>query len=208
MRRHYSAATRRALLDAAATEFAAHGYAATSLDVVVGGAQVTKGALYHHFAGKQALFEGVFARVEADAAVRIRAAMEEGDDPWEQARNALRAFLAVVQEPAYQRVVLQDGPAVLGHERFREQEQRTSRALVREVAESLLVASSEGGDPTMVDTVSHLLFGAVSAAGEQVAGSADPRAETERVERAIGVILDGLRQQAAAAPRTTDPAGT
>ncbi|WP_051706774.1 TetR/AcrR family transcriptional regulator [Nocardioides aequoreus] len=205
LRRRYSAATKRALLDVAAAQFAEHGYAGTSLDVVVAGAQVTKGALYHHFAGKQALFEDVFARVEEDAAARIRAAMTSAGDPWDQARSALRAFLDVVREPAYRRVVLQDGPAVLGHERFREQEERTSRALVHEVTERVLVASAEVVDPAMVDTFSRILYGAVSAAGEQVASAADPTAETLRVECALGVVLDGLRQQATAGLRLTDP---
>lgn len=206
--RRYSTATKRALLDVAATEFATHGYAGTSLDVVVAGADVTKGALYHHFTGKQALFEAVFARVEEDAAGRIRAAMATTDDPWDQARSALRAFLDVVREPAFRRVVLQDGPAVLGHERFREQERRTSRTLVHEVVERVLAASVEAADGAMVDTFSTILFGAVSAAGEQVAGSPDPRTETLRVERALGVILDGLRQQAASGLHLADPAAT
>ena len=63
-RQQYSASTKRALVDVAEELFTEHGYAATSLDAIVAGAQVTKGALYHHFSGKQALFEAVFERVE------------------------------------------------------------------------------------------------------------------------------------------------
>ena len=69
-RQQYSAATRRALIDLGEELFTEHGYAATSLDAIVAGAEVTKGALYHHFSGKQALFEAVFERVEASAATR------------------------------------------------------------------------------------------------------------------------------------------
>ena len=64
-RQQYSASTRRALIDMGEQLFTEHGYAATSLDTIVAGAQVTKGALYHHFSGKQALFEAVFERVES-----------------------------------------------------------------------------------------------------------------------------------------------
>ena len=59
-----AASTRDALVDVAERLFVEHGYAATSLDAIVGGAEVTKGALYHHFSGKQAVFEAAFARVE------------------------------------------------------------------------------------------------------------------------------------------------
>jgi AcrR family transcriptional regulator len=67
-RAQHSASTRRALVDVAEGLFAEYGYAATSLDAIVAGAQVTKGALYHHFAGKRALFEAVFDKVETSGA--------------------------------------------------------------------------------------------------------------------------------------------
>ena len=66
-RQQYSASTKRALVDVAEELFTESGYANTSLDAIVAGARVTKGALYHHFSGKQALFEAVFERVETDA---------------------------------------------------------------------------------------------------------------------------------------------
>ena len=67
-RQEYSAATKRALTDVAEELFTEHGYAATSLDAVVAGARVTKGALYHHFSGKQDLFQAVFERIEDQSA--------------------------------------------------------------------------------------------------------------------------------------------
>ncbi len=118
-RQQYSASTKRALVEVAETLFTENGYAATSLDAIVAGAQVTKGALYHHFSGKQALFEAVFERVETDASKTIQKALREHSDPWEKALAGLRAFLAVVREPRYRRIVIQEGPAVLGYERFR-----------------------------------------------------------------------------------------
>src|SRR5687768_132052 len=101
----YSASTKRALIDVAETLFTDHGYAATSLDQIVAGARVTKGALYHHFSGKQALFEAVFDRVESDAAKSIQKSLRGERDPWEKAMLGLRAFLEVVREPTYRRVV-------------------------------------------------------------------------------------------------------
>src|SRR4249919_3588541 len=123
-RAEYSASTRRALVDVAEELFTESGYAATSLDAIVAGAQVTKGALYHHFSGKQALFEAVYARVEADASATIQRSLEDHADPWERAMAGLRAFLDAVRRPAYRRIVLQEGPAVLGYERSLEHEER------------------------------------------------------------------------------------
>src|SRR3954466_1844783 len=122
-RQQYSATTKRALVDVAEGLFTENGYAATSLDSIVAGADVTKGALYHHFSGKQALFESVFERVEDDASRAIQTALKGHRDPWEKATAGLRAFLTVVQEARYRRIVIQEGPAVLGYERFRDQEE-------------------------------------------------------------------------------------
>src|SRR3569623_3560779 len=84
-RAQYSASTRRALVGVAERLFTEHGYAGTSLDAIVAGADVTKGALYHHFSGKQALFEAVFERVETDAARAIQKALKGPRAPWEKA---------------------------------------------------------------------------------------------------------------------------
>src|SRR4051812_2028835 len=104
-RQQYSDSTKRALVEVAQRLFTEQGYAATSLDQIVAGARVTKGALYHHFSGKQAVFEAVFEKVETDASARIRKSLKGSKDPWEKALIGLRAFLEIVQGPAYQRVV-------------------------------------------------------------------------------------------------------
>jgi AcrR family transcriptional regulator len=192
-RQQYSATTKRALVDVAEELFTANGYASTSLDAIVAGARVTKGALYHHFSGKQALFEAVFERVEADASKRIQAALKGHQDPWEKSLAGLRTFLEVVRQPSYRRVVVQDGPAVLGYERFREQEERSTFATVLELVRSVLTAGTWELDEDMLQTFSRIFFGAMSSAGELVAGSDEPRAAAARVETAIGFILAGLR---------------
>ena len=120
----------------ATRQFSEHGYGSTSLDAIVAGARVTKGALYHHFSGKQALFEAVFTAVEDDASEQIRRALRGTRDPWEKALAGLNAFLEVVQDPTYQRIVIQDGPAILGYERFREQEERSSYGIVQDIVGS------------------------------------------------------------------------
>ncbi len=194
-RQQYSAATRAALIDMGELLFTEHGYSATSLDAIVAGAEVTQGALYHHFSGKQALFEAVFERVEAAAAKAVTDAVEGHRDPWEKALAGLRAFLGVVQQPTYRRVVILEGPAVLGWTRFREQAERSTFATVLEIVSSVLQAGGPELDDEMVDTFSRIFFGAMSSAGEWVSTSQDPNAAAARVETAIGFILAGMRMQ-------------
>src|SRR3954467_7533666 len=193
-RQEYSASTRRALVEVATELFTRRGYARTSLDEIVAGARVTKGALYHHFTGKQALFESVFENVEERAARDIHRAVRGHQDPWEKAMGGLRAFLEVLQEPGYRRIVIADGPAVLGYERYREQEERTTFGIVQEIVSSVL--SAYDLEPSMVETFSRVFFGAMSAAGGAVSSADDPRAASAEVEAAIGYILAGLRAMA------------
>jgi AcrR family transcriptional regulator len=192
-RAEYSATTKRALVEVARELDTEQGYAGTSLDAIVAGADVTKGALYHHFAGKQALFEAVFEKVEQHASRAIHDRIKNEKDPWEKARAGLRAFLEVVRDPTYRRVVIQDGPAVLGYERFREQEERSTYANVLVIVTSVLSTGEWDLEPAMQRTFATIFFGAMSAAGESVSLAEDPEAAGDRVEAAIGIILDGLQ---------------
>jgi AcrR family transcriptional regulator len=189
----YSASTKRALVDVAEELFTENGYAATSLDAIVAGARVTKGALYHHFSGKQALFEAVFERVEGDAAKRIQEALRGQRDPWHKALAGLRSFLAVVQEPTYRRIVIQEGPSVLGYERFREQEERSTFANVLDIVRSVLEAGDWSLDEPMLQTFARVFFGAMSSAGESGSTPEDPEAAAERVETVIAFLLSGVQ---------------
>jgi AcrR family transcriptional regulator len=125
-REMYSEATRAALLEEATALFAERGYAGTSLEDVASASQVTRGAVYHHFAGKQALFEAVLdlQEVRATAEVVAAAAAAGAGDPWEAAMLALDAFLDQCCDPTYGRLVWREGPAALGWHRWRECEEK------------------------------------------------------------------------------------
>src|SRR5579864_6983233 len=103
-REMYSEATRAALLDEATTLFAERGYAGTSLEEIASASQVTRGAVYHHFASKQALFEAVLSTQETRAIAEIMAAAT-ADDPWDAATLALDAYLDQCCDPVYGRLV-------------------------------------------------------------------------------------------------------
>lgn len=204
-RQQYSASTKRALVDVATRLFTQQGYAATSLDQIVAGARVTKGALYHHFSGKQAVFEAAFEKIETDAAARIRKSLRGSRDPWEKALIGLRAFLENVQDPAYQRIVIQEGPAILGYAKFREQEELSSYGLVQDLVRDVLEASTYALSDGMLETFSRIFFGAMSAAGESVSAAPDPKLAVARVETAISFILAGLRALADDGVELPDP---
>jgi AcrR family transcriptional regulator len=119
-REGYSEATRRALLKAARRSFTAQGYAGASLDAIAGKAGVTKGALYHHFIDKRALFDAVVASLQAEMTEAVDAEVSGERDRWQRLKRGIAAFLDACGEIAYRRLVIHEAPAVLGMERFRE----------------------------------------------------------------------------------------
>jgi len=192
-RKDSSASTRRELVAAALRLFTEHGYAGASLDTIVAEADVTKGALYHHFSGKRELFRAVYAEVERDARERVQGAVAEHEEPWAQALAGLRAFLEVAREQAYRRVIVRDAPAVLGPD-VMEAENLSTFETVAELVRSTLIQGDQQPDDPFVETLSRILYSTLSSAGIRVARSDDPEAESARVEAAVVLIVGGLRQ--------------
>jgi AcrR family transcriptional regulator len=193
----YTESTREALVESGLELFTKRGYAATSLDTIVKKARVTKGALYHHFSGKQALFEAAFDQVETAAMARL-AGVVAGDGPaWERAMAAVHAYVGVCLEPAYQRIVIHEAPVVMGWERWREAEEHFSYGLVRATVEALVAA--EEIEPLPVEVTARILFGALSAGAEAIAGSSDPKKTAAEVTRTITAVMTGMRRAGASA---------
>jgi AcrR family transcriptional regulator len=187
-----SAATRDALVAAGRPLFAAHGFAEVSTDAIAAAAGVTRGALYHQFADKTALFEAVLAAVEADIARRLaEAAAEAGvSDPVEILRHALRTWLDICVEPEILRIALIDGPSVLGWTHWREVCYLHVLGLVR----ALLAQGIELGRIRRqpVTPLAHVLMGAGDEAALYVAEAAD---RTQARAEMIGIfdqLLEGL----------------
>lgn len=133
----YSEATRAALLDQATALFAERGYAGTSLEDVASASQVTRGAVYHHFASKQALFEAVLDVQEARVSAEVTAAASTAD-PWDAAMLALDTYLTHCCDPVYGRLVWLEGPAALGWHRWRECEKDHAYGLVERFIRDLV----------------------------------------------------------------------
>jgi AcrR family transcriptional regulator len=162
----YSEATRAALLDEATALFAQRGYTGTSLEDVASASQVTRGAVYHHFASKQALFEAVLDRQEARVTADVIAAASTAD-PWVAAMRALDAYLTHCCDPVYGRLVWLEGPAALGWHRWRETEKDHSYGLVERFIRDLV----DGGylRDTAFDSLVRFSFWMLGGAGLAVA---------------------------------------
>jgi AcrR family transcriptional regulator len=180
------AATRGALLAAARALFARRGFRATTREEVVERAGVTRGALYHHFSSKEALFEAVYEAVEADLCDAVIAASASGRDPVEQLRLGARAFLDAAATPEVRRIVLLDGPAVASPEFRREIGERYGLGLVR----GSLGAADAAGRLAIgpVDELAPVVLAALHEAAIGLAEGRDPDA----VRAVVAGLLDRL----------------
>lgn len=187
-----SAATREALVAAGRRLFAAQGFADVPTDAIAAEAGVTRGALYHQFADKVALFDAVVDAVEADIARRLaeHAVASGVTDPVDGMRLAIRAWLEICVEPESYRIALLDGPSVLGWARWRELCQKHVFGLT----EVMLAQGMEAGRIRRqpVRALAHILMGASDEAALYVAEAADqPRARAEMTE-VIDQLIEGI----------------
>jgi len=187
-----SAATRDALITAARRLFAERGYADVGTEEIVRTAGVTRGALYHHFPDKLALFAAVFEALETDVAGRIAAAAgaETDPDPIAIMRAGVAAWLDACAEPEVHRIMLTDAPAVLGWERWVEISNQHNMGL----AQALLAAAMDVGRVPRqpVAPLAHTLIGAVREAAMYLARAADQRQARVDIGRVMDQLLRGL----------------
>ncbi|WP_173137177.1 TetR/AcrR family transcriptional regulator [Kibdelosporangium persicum] len=191
-RADYSESTKQALVDSATDLFTKNGYAATSLDAIVKRARVTKGALYHHFSGKQALFEAAFNQVETRAMAQLSKAIDSAGSPWERALDGVQEYIRVCLDPAYQRLVIREAPVVMGIERWREAEEHFSFGIVRSVLERLIEAGEIGDVP--VEVTARMMFASLSAGAQIIADASDPKKASAEVFTALIHMIEGIRR--------------
>jgi AcrR family transcriptional regulator len=189
-----SAATRAALVRAARPLFAEHGFAGVGTERIVAAAGVTRGALYHQFAGKTKLFEAVYEAIEEDLAGGLgeMIAAAGASDPIAVMRLGANAWLDACGEQEVQQIVLLDGPAVLGWARWREIGMRYALGLI----ESLLAHAIDVGriPPQPVRALAHVLVAALDEAGLYIARAEDQLAAREEMRAVIGTLVTGLAE--------------
>jgi AcrR family transcriptional regulator len=150
--------TRRAIIETATRLFAERGYAAISIETVLTACQISRGALYHHFASKEALLEAVLEAVEIDVTARVLASSASaGSAPAAvQAQAGCEAFLDLTLDPIVRQIMLTDAPSVLGWDKWREIDERHAFGLMKAALEP---AAREAGIPAaLVDPFAHMLW--------------------------------------------------
>jgi AcrR family transcriptional regulator len=182
-------ATRAHLIEVATRLFAAHGYDGTSIEAVLAESGVSRGSLYHHFAGKDALFQAVLAQISAEVGRLGAEATRDAPDPVAALRGGCLAWIRVAGDPVVQQVMLIDAPAVLGWQRWRELDDRNLgviRAAVSYAAQAGRVA------PGHVDTFAHIVLAAANEVAMMIARAEDPAAALSAGESAVAEFLDRL----------------
>ena len=183
-------ATRGQLVTIATRMFAERGYEDTSIEAVLREAGVSRGSLYHHFASKEALFEAVAEEVETSVGAQTVAAASGSAGPVEALRAGFLAWIRLAGDPVVRRILLIDGPSVLGWERWRAMEEHHALGLIRAVLQ--LIADEGKLRPESVATLANILLASVNEVALLVARSDDREAAMQAGTDAIDELLRRL----------------
>jgi AcrR family transcriptional regulator len=189
-----SAATRDALISAARKLWGLRGYAEVGTPEIAAAAGVTRGAMYHQFADKAALFREVVEVVEQDVMARMAnvVAASGATTPADAIRAAVDAWLDVSADPEVRQLILLDAPSVLGWAEFRDVAQRYSLGMTEQLLAEAIKAGQLVRQPTR--PLAHVLIGALDEAAMVIATADDPkrlRRETRQVlQRLIDAMFD------------------
>jgi AcrR family transcriptional regulator len=184
------ATTRQHIVSVATTLFTEQGYEATSIEAVLAGSGVSRGALYHHFDSKEALYTAVLEAVEARIAKVTADASRHVGDPLEALRAGCNAWVDLGRDPAVRQIVLLDAPAVVGWQKWREIDARFGfgqlKAGLRNAAKAGRIR------PELAETMAHILLAALLEVALLIARAADPVAATRIGRAALDELLDRL----------------
>jgi AcrR family transcriptional regulator len=198
LRERQAEATRELLVSIARERFTEQGYAATSIEDIVQRAGVAKGALYHHFSGKDALFRAVYEAVLAEAVSAVMAAALAAEEPWGAVRSGLSAFLDACLEPSFRRIVILESVSVLQHELTEGGIGDLELPMLRTVLTPL--ATSDVLPGVAVDSLAHVALGGLYGAALFIARSPDVNAARAEVDVVLDTLVDGLRASTATGP--------
>jgi AcrR family transcriptional regulator len=183
-------ATREQLIEVATRLFAARGYEDTSIEAVLTSARVSRGALYHHFAGKDALFEAVVENIENGITASLATEVAAAPDAIAMVHAGALAWIDLTADPVIQRVILTDAPSVLGWERWRALNEKYAVAATRGMLQ--LVADDGRLAPDLVTPFAHMILGALDELALVVARSADREAAVADGKAAVSEFLRRL----------------
>ncbi|MBJ8430368.1 TetR/AcrR family transcriptional regulator [Acinetobacter pittii] len=193
VREQKMAETRKKLIEVARRAFAEYGYADTSMDKLTAEAGLTRGALYHHFGDKRGLFAAVVDQIDSQMAEYAQQHLEQPDDLWEGLLLEGQTYIQNALNPEFQRIVLRDGPAVLGDPAHWPSQNRCLQS-TRECVEQLLTAEQiKIVDP---EAAAVLLNGAAMNAALWVASSEYPEQVLPEALNAFKIFASGFLKNA------------
>jgi AcrR family transcriptional regulator len=187
--------TRHLLISVARELFTERGYAATSIEDIIQRAGVARGALYHHFSGKDALFRSVYDAVLADAVSGVMAAALAVQEPWAAVRAGLSAFLDACLEPSFRRVVVLDSVSVLHQEVWKGGIEHVELPMLRTILTPLVATNVLPG--VAVEPLVHVALGGLYGAALFIARSPEPEAARGEVDVVLDTLIGGLRTRVA-----------
>jgi AcrR family transcriptional regulator len=185
-------ATHAVILETAARLFGEHGYAQTTVDAIATVAGVAKGAVFHYFSGKETLFEAVLEQCCAQVGRLVRAAARDAPDPLVAMDIGTRAYFTACAEPRVARIILKDGPAVLGWARWREIDERHFGRQVPFALQAAMDAGLVADQP--VAPLARVLLGALTEAAVACSESEDPATSGATYADALHMLIEGLRR--------------
>jgi AcrR family transcriptional regulator len=189
-----SAATIDGVVNAARKLFMSRGFETVSIDDIAAAADVTKGAVYHHFPSKQSVFETVLDRVQAELASQLNARIASNKGkrtPETMAMNVL-AYLKAASEPGLRRLILIDGPVVLGWQRWREID---DRHFFEPIHSGLVAIMGPRASRRQVESAARLVAGAIMEAALVTGASDNPLAVARLYCATLRAMLHGLQRR-------------
>jgi len=181
--------TRAKLVQAARKAFATKGYAASSMDELTAEAGLTRGALYHNFGDKKGLLQAVIDQIDAEMLVRMRVAHQQSLSLWQGFLAESIAYIEMALEPEIQRIMLLDGPAVLGDP----SQWPNQNACLLTTTQTIQALIDEGAlKPLDPEAAARLLNGAALNAALWIAASPDPHAVFAKVVEAFKELASGM----------------
>jgi AcrR family transcriptional regulator len=184
-----TAETKAALVRAARRLFAAQGFAATSTDEILAAADVTRGALYHHYKEKTDLFADVCVQMHGEASAEILAAADTARDPLGALERGCEAWMDYMARPDARRILVMDAPSVLGWARWNEMDAQGFAHLTDGVREAMAAGKIQA---MPAEELAVLLNGAMNF-GVMWAGQSRDAARLQRVKAAVKRLFKLLR---------------
>lgn len=183
-------ATRARLLKVAGGLFGTKGYEATPIEEVLERAGVSKGALYHHFSSKEALFEAVFIEGERDCMRKVSESAMKETDPLEMLRAGCQTWLDLVMDRQIRRIAVIDGPAVLGWQRWREIDEEYAFGLTKKTLQRAMDAGAIRKQNA--ELLAHLTIAMLGEAAMLIARAPDPVAARTEAGEVVNRMIDAL----------------